>query len=47
MILWLEVDWTCARLLLTKRPGVTEHCSARSTGKATKGWATITALQFP
>jgi hypothetical protein len=29
-----------------KRPSVTEHCYARSTGKATKGWATINALHF-
>jgi hypothetical protein len=29
-----------------KRPGVTEHCFARSTSEATKGWATINALQF-
>jgi hypothetical protein len=37
MILWLAAG---------RRPGVTEHCFARSTGKVTKGWATTNALQF-
>ncbi len=42
MILWLEVDSTCASCWQTPRCHRT--LLARSTGKATKGWATINIL---
>jgi hypothetical protein len=58
MILWLEVDCTvqgqlCLLANAQVSPNIRSpdlvtlpYCLARSTGKATKGWATINALQF-
>jgi hypothetical protein len=47
MILWLEVDCTWAgQLCCWQTPRCHRTLLARSTGKATKGWATINALQF-
>jgi hypothetical protein len=47
MILWLGVDCTCARTtMLLATPTCHRTLLARSTGKATRGWATINAFQF-
>jgi hypothetical protein len=45
MILRVEADCTCART--TMRLANARTLVARSTGKASKGWATFNALQFP
>jgi hypothetical protein len=43
----LEVDCTCARTtILQANAQVSSNIACASTGKATKGWATINALQF-
>jgi hypothetical protein len=47
MILWLEVDCTCATTtMLLANAQVPPDIACASTGKATKGWATINTLQF-
>jgi hypothetical protein len=47
MFLWLEADCTCARpTMLLANARCHRTLLARSTGRATKGWATINALQF-